>query len=578
MDHAPRLGRPALLTLLILGAGAIAAQSAAAATAVTAAAAAPTDTPPPFGAYLGGRFADDQGDFSTAATDFLSALASNPMDPALLTQAFMASLMSNRPETLALAAKLPDNEVAQLVLADQDALSSQWDAAEQRFVNLPSQGVAQIVQPVLIAWAQQGAGRTESALATLSQMMQREPRLTSIYALHAGMIADLAGRAADADRFYSMAQGGETVGNLRAAQILASWQARQGRRGVAEATLGALASTNGEFGLVLPGLTRDMAARPVPDANDGIAEAYLAFAAALREQGASDYALVLLHLALDLRPDLSAARLLMAEIQGDLGQPQQAVAMLDSVPAHDPLAPIAQLHRAELAARLGHVDEAAKSLEQLAHAFPERPEPLEELGDLMRADKRWPAAISAYDRSLALIPHPNMKDWGLYYSRGIAYDRAHQWPKAQADFEHALQLAPDQPYVLNYLAYAWTEQGHNLEQARQMLQKAVALDPNDGAIVDSLGWVLLRLNDGPAAVRELEHAVELEPEDPTINGHLGDAYWHVGRKLEAQFQWRRALDLNPEPDDVAKLEAKLRGVPEAPPGRQGASAAQPHIP
>jgi Flp pilus assembly protein TadD len=112
--------------------------------------------------------------------------------------------------------------------------------------------------------------------------------------------------------------------------------------------------------------------------------------------------------------------------------------------------------------------------------------------------------------------------------------------------------------VLNYLGYSWTEQGRNLPKARQMIERAVEQLPNDGSVLDSLGWVTLKQGDVKGAVRWLERAVELSSEDSTVNGHLGDAYWAAGRKREAQFQWRRALNLNPEPDDIPKLEAKLR--------------------
>jgi Flp pilus assembly protein TadD len=166
--------------------------------------------------------------------------------------------------------------------------------------------------------------------------------------------------------------------------------------------------------------------------------------------------------------------------------------------------------------------------------------------------------VAAYDRALARVKAPQRSAWPLFYARGIAEERAHDWPRAQADLERALQLAPDQPYVLNYLGYTWADQGQNLQQARQMLTRAAELRPNDGSIVDSLGWVLLRQGDTKGAVKSLERAVEMLPEDPTINGHLGDAYWAVGRQREAQFQWRRALILHPDPDEVAKLEGKLR--------------------
>ena len=112
--------------------------------------------------------------------------------------------------------------------------------------------------------------------------------------------------------------------------------------------------------------------------------------------------------------------------------------------------------------------------------------------------------------------------------------------------------------MLNYLGYSWADQGINLPRARQMIERAAELRPNDGAIADSMGWVELREGHIDAAIAALERAAELMPEDPTINGHLGDAYWQAGRKREAEFQWRRALALNPEPDDAAKLEAKLQ--------------------
>ena len=142
----------------------------------------------------------------------------------------------------------------------------------------------------------------------------------------------------------------------------------------------------------------------------------------------------------------------------------------------------------------------------------------------------------------------------MFYSRGIAYDQVHDWPKAEADLQHALSLSPDQPAVLNYLGYSWADRDKNLGQARAMIEKALQRDPNSGAITDSLGWVMLRQGDDQQAVKMLQRAVELDPEDATINGHLGDAYWAVGRKLEAQYQWRRALTLNPTPSDAAKSD------------------------
>ncbi|MEK7820925.1 MAG: tetratricopeptide repeat protein, partial [Pseudomonadota bacterium] len=105
----------------------------------------------------------------------------------------------------------------------------------------------------------------------------------------------------------------------------------------------------------------------------------------------------------------------------------------------------------------------------------------------------------------------------------------------------------------------------HLERATDMIRRAVALRPEDGYIVDSLGWVHYQLGDYADAVRELERAVELRPEDPVINDHFGDALWRVGRRVEARFQWERVLSLKPEADQIEPIQKKLKeGLPDEP--------------
>jgi len=105
----------------------------------------------------------------------------------------------------------------------------------------------------------------------------------------------------------------------------------------------------------------------------------------------------------------------------------------------------------------------------------------------------------------------------------------------------------------------------NLPEAMEMVKKAVALKPNDGYIIDSLGWAYFQLGDYEQAVVNIERAVELLPADPIIAEHLGDAYWRVGRKLEAKFQWQHARDNDPEPEDLKRIEDKIKnGLPDEP--------------
>jgi tetratricopeptide (TPR) repeat protein len=517
------------------------------------------------GNYLAGRFALSEGDSTTAANDLLKAAAQSPNDPELTLQAFIACLSAGRPEAIALARQLPDSQVAQLVLADVDVKAGRWAAAEQRFRALPRQGLTQLLQPLLVAWAQQGDGRTDTALSTLRPYVEN-PRFRTIFALHAAMIADLGGRNDEAGRLYRSTETDLAQPNLRMAQILASWDARSSQPAEAQRILGSLPAVAPDLAITLPGLMASVTKRPVPRASDGIAEAYFTFAALLQSQDANDFALVMLRLALDLRPDFAAARLLAADIQQSDHHPQIALRTLNEVPASDPVIAIVQLRRAALVDRLGRSDDAMRDLERLAQQYPDSPLPDAQRGDILRSKQRFPDAAAAYDRAIARVSHPAAQDWVLFYDRGVAEERSHSWLKAEADFHRALELSPDQPYVLNYLGYSWADMGHHLNQARQMIQRAAEKRPNDGAITDSLGWVMYRQGDAKEAVTTLERAVELEPEDSTINAHLGDAYLAAGRKVEAQYQWRRALTLNPTPDDAAKLEAKLNT------GRPGAVA------
>jgi tetratricopeptide (TPR) repeat protein len=513
------------------------------------------------GDYLAGRFELSQGDFAPAARDLLKASADSPNDQDLLLQAFIACVNAGRPETIQLARRLPGNQVADMVLANAAAKSGDWTQAVARFREVSRDGVMQLLQPMLLAWASQGAGNTEQALATLRPYLDN-PRFRPIVALHAAMIADIANRPLVAAGLYRQAE--LTMGDQspRTALILASWHARSGQVAEAEGILGRMVDAVPEASIALPGMIASLNKRPVARALDGMAEAYATFAAALRAQQTGEFAMIMSRLALDVKPDSATARLMAADIQATARHLDVALALLDqAAQTDDPIVPIIRLRHAGVLERTGQTDEAIRQVERIGRDYPDSSLPDEELGDLLRQKQRFSEAINAYDRVIARIRQPVQNDWIIYYSRGIAYERTSQWTRAEADFKRALELSPDQPSVLNYLGYALADMGRDLEQARDMIQRAAARRPNDGAITDSLGWVLYRQGNIAEATKMLERAVGLEPEDPTITEHLGDAYWATGRKIEAQYQWRRALTLNPTPEDAAKLEAKIKSHP-----------------
>jgi tetratricopeptide (TPR) repeat protein len=520
-----------------------------------------------FGAYLSGRFAAAETDTATAADRLLAALKADPDQPELLNRAFLATLLDGRSEALRLARRLPDNTVANLLLAGSDAQAGRWERVEPRLRGVTRSGPVQLVQPVLLAWAQLGRGQPEQALATLRPAVESN-RLRVLNALHAGMVADIAGgRPREVERYGRMAVADQPQLPPRAAILAAGLLYRSGQPAEAQRLLDAIAASGDDSALVVAGPARraQAVARAVSSPTDGMAEAYVSLAGSLRGQGSGDFVLVLAQLALRLRPGFAPALMLSADVLLEEKQEEQALATLTRVASDDPLAPLAAIRRAAVLDKLDRPDEAVAVLRRLAEANPDLPQPAAHLGDLLRRRNRFAEAAAAYDQALSRVARSGVRDWPLFYSRAIARERAGDWPRAEADLLRALELSPDQPYVLNYLGYTWADQGRNLDRAKAMLLRATELRPQDGNIADSLGWVLFRLGDTRGAVTWLEKAVELEPRSSVINDHLGDAYWAAGRQREARFQWRRALNLEPEPEDGPKIEAKLRDGLASPP-------------
>jgi Flp pilus assembly protein TadD len=235
-----------------------------------------------------------------------------------------------------------------------------------------------------------------------------------------------------------------------------------------------------------------------------------------------------------------------------------ANAIYADIAKDSPLSWNARMHTADNLDRLGQTDEAVSLLRTLARERPNREAPLIELGGVLRRHERFKEAVEAYTEALKRIDKIEPRHWVVYYARGVSYEQTDRWPQAEADFLKALEFDSEQPTTLNYLGYLWIDKGQHLEQALQMIEKAVDLRPRDGYIVDSLGWGLYRLGQFDQATKKLERAVMLRPDDPVINDHLGDALWKVGRTREARFQWQRAKDLKPDDKLLKLIEQKLK--------------------
>ena len=527
--------------------------------------------PSTMGNYLAGRHAQAQRQIPTALKFLSAILKQDPDNESLLRRAFILTALEGRIADAAdLARRLFDalgddagarNPIADVSLVVADIKAGRFEEAAKRVDGFPENGLNAFLSPLLGAWVRVGLGETDRALEALAGL-DKNDGFKAIHDLHAAIINEMAGRIDAAEEHYLNAADTPAGLSMRLVELMGGLYERAGKPDKAKAVYLMYLEQHPNSQLLEPAINRlengGRAVQTVQTAADGAAEALFGVASSIRRQNAQDTALIFANIALYLRPDFPLTQILVADILESDDRLEKANRVYASINRDSPVAWSARLRIASNLDRLDRPEEAERQLRAMAAENPGNTEPLVNLGDIMRGRERFADAVLAYDQAIARVTKMERRHWSMLYARGIALERSKQWPRAEADFLKALEFEPEQPYVLNYLGYSWVDQGLHLDEAQEMIKKAVKLRPNDGYIVDSLGWVFYRLGDFEGAARELERAVELRPDDPVINDHLGDAYWKVGRRQEARFQWVRALSLEPEPALQGTLEAKLK--------------------
>ncbi len=212
---------------------------------------------------------------------------------------------------------------------------------------------------------------------------------------------------------------------------------------------------------------------------------------------------------------------------------------------------------AEFRLAAGQDDEALRLLDPLLAG--DEDEVLAALGTLERA-KRYAQVVEHSRRVLARLPEAR----GVRFALAASLERSGKWEESEAVFREILAGAPDDAPSLNYLGYMYADRGVKLDEAREMLIKAVSLDPTSGAYIDSLGWVYFRLGEYGLAEKHLTEAARLAPSDPTVNEHMGDLFQALGDAARAAEWYRKALACEADdPEQPARLRKKLAEVEPA---------------
>ena len=528
------------------------------------------------GSYLAGRSATVSNDFTAAAEYYAAAMARDPSNIELMDSATLAYLALGRidralPLGRAIVATGQQSQAARMAITAGLVEAGDYDALAAQEVRVD--GINPWVDGLVKAWALIGSDDVEAAMAQFDGI-STDGGMSGIVMFHKALALATVGRYADAEAVFEAQGPGAAARTRRGVIARTEILSQLGRNAdavqVIEQTFNG--STDPELDMLIQKLNagEKLPFTHAPTVRAGVAEVYYTFAALLLAEQASDYfTLLYVRVAEYLRPEHVDARLLTAGLLESLGQNELAIAEYRAVGVDDPAFHVAELGRAAALRRLEKADQAIEVLEQLARSHGDLAVVHSTLGDVFRAQDEYQAAILAYTRALELTAEGDERAWFLHFSRGISYSQDGDNVAAEADFRAALAINPDQPQVLNYLGYSLVEEQRKLDEALDMIERAVAASPDSGYIVDSLGWVYYRLGRYDEAVVQMERAAELEAVDPVVNDHLGDVYWAVGRKREAQFQWRRGLsfikfgttDTEAEPDRIRrKLEVGLDAV------------------
>ena len=526
-----------------------------------------------FGEYLAGRHAQQRRDFTGAAKWFEKAIAADPDSPEVISRTFLMEVsVGHFDRALALAPKElkldPSDAIAELVLLVDRLKSGDAAAALKYAAALPSDGVHRFIAPFALAWTRMASGDLAGADTAL-QGLDKFNGFQPLKVFQLAMLYDFAKQPEKAQQFYEKALSGSEQLNWRLTDAVANFDQRHGRTEQAKTLYQKFAQQNAGSELASAALGARAAGSPQPlirSPADGLAEAMFDLASVLNQAETIDLSLLYVRFALSLRPQFGLAQLLLADVLSTQNKPEESLAVLSEIRPGSLYYPSARLRSAINLDTLERTDEAIAQLKAMAADQPQSVGAEVQLGDILRNKTRYAEAVTAYDEAIHRAGTAGMPErWSLFYDRGVALERSAQWQRAEQDLQHALELKPDQPLVLNYLGYSWIDRGENLEQGLKMIEKAVELRPDDGYVVDSLGWAHYRMGDYAGAIEQLEKAIELVPQDPTINDHLGDAYWQSGRLSEARYQWQRALQFGPQENEIKPIEEKLESGLKTPP-------------
>jgi tetratricopeptide (TPR) repeat protein len=539
-------------------------------------------------AYVKGRVASGEDRLSEARRAFAVARSADGQAAEVKLRSFETALMTgDMKAALSFADQLArvdlperapsrygfNDAMIALVRAAGAAGVRDWRAFDQARAAFaePNPDAVPVVSTILEAWSFAARGDFSRALLRLDPA-ERNPLARSYFLEHRAHVLALARRWPEAAEAYAalVAGDGSNVPRLRLQAAGAALEAgrvpgedRQAWRSRAIAALGGGPQRDP---LLMDARAR-LAADPKADGRalggiisgpaEGLAYLFLRLSVDSARERPQPASAAFGRLATWLAPGLPETWLVTGDMLARLGLHELALEALARTEG-TALARAGRIRAAQAQADAGRTEAARAMVLAQAEAADGTAEDWVRLSDIERSAGDDAAAARTLDRAVAALGEPvEARDAYVFFLRGSARERSGDWAGAEADLRRAVELQPGNAVFLNYLGYSLLDRAEKLDEADALIARAYKASPENGAIIDSMGWAKYVRGAYPEAVALLERARAAEPSDPTVADHLGDALWRVGRRIEARHAWESALTLEPDAKVKSAIERKL---------------------
>ena len=520
-----------------------------------------------YGTYLAGRVALLRQDFDNAAKYYIKTMENGKINEDIIGRTyFILASQGKIDEAKAYADKSRElgdkNSFIDVIGAVYEFKHKNYQTARDKLNSINERTYDILIAPLFNAWSYVGENNYKEATKELNKLASAE-EMKTVYNLHQGMIAEYFNHLEEAEAAYDRIINDSTADmSFRALQIISDFFVRYGKKDKAVSIISKQYGTNSMREL-LSGLSTKINREENTLKNFkrtvdmGAGEVFLEVGLLYKSVPvATDYAQIYMAISEYFNPNNDVTKISMADIYESRQMYREANRYYDSIDEKSEMYYPAQLKKSDNLVLMEKYDDAATVLKKLLKDNQKNFQILFNLGNILQKNNNQEDAIKYYTEAINSIFYESERYWSIFYALGVSYDRNNEWEKAEENLEKALKLSNRHPQVLNYLGYTWLKNGVNIDRAIAYILEAYEKEPNNGGIIDSLGWVYFKTGDYKNAIIYLEKASEINPQNAIISDHLGDAYWQGGRKNEAVYLWKHALTQKEDEEELNRKKVK----------------------